>query len=104
MTEEKRIQYIVTNQQNQPIELHLSTGVTVLEPRGEAIIEEADLAKPQLQVFQLNLLLSTRPVDDPRSSTVATPKGAEAEPNTLATPEAIDVQAPLKAGKPKTRT
>lgn len=62
MSEETRVRYVVTNHQDQPVELHLATGVIVLEPRGEAEVQEADLDTPQLQVLRLNRLITTRQV------------------------------------------
>ena len=62
MSEETHVRYIVTNHQDQPVELHLATGVIVLGPRGEAEVQEVDLGTPQLQVLQLNRLITTRQV------------------------------------------
>ena len=62
MSEETRVRYVVTNHQNQPVELHLATAVVLLEPRGEAEVQESDLATPQLQVLRSNRLITIRQV------------------------------------------
>jgi hypothetical protein len=62
VSEETHVRYIVTNHQDQPVELHLVTGVIVLGPREEAEVQEVDLGTPQLQVLQLNRLITTRQV------------------------------------------
>jgi len=60
VTEQKRIHYFVTNQCNQPLELHLKTGVVVLNALSEAEVQEVDLATPQLRVLRQNRLITTR--------------------------------------------
>jgi hypothetical protein len=60
--------HIVTNQQNQPIELHLTWGVVVLEAGASAEVRESDLAHPQLQVLQRNKFITTRPTAEALSS------------------------------------
>jgi len=60
VSEEKRVHYFVRNHQNQPLELHLATGLIVLGPRGEGEVHELDLATPQLKVLQRNRLVTTR--------------------------------------------
>lgn len=62
MSEEKCVHHFVRNHQNQPLELHLSTGVLVLGPRAEAELQEIDLAAPQLKVLRRNRLVTTREV------------------------------------------
>ena len=62
MSEEKRVRYFVRNHQNQPLELHLATGLIVLGPRGEGEVHELDLATPQLKVLQRKRLVTTREV------------------------------------------
>lgn len=68
MSEEKRSRYFVTNHQNQPVELHLATGVMVLGFMEEAEVQEDDLAIPQLRVLQANRLIAVTthaPVETP---------------------------------------
>ena len=60
MSEEIPVRYVVTNHRNQPVELHLSAAVVLLEPRGEVEVQETDLATPQLQVLRSNRLLTIR--------------------------------------------
>jgi hypothetical protein len=62
VSEETRVRYVVTNHQNQPVELHLETAVVLLEPRGEVEVQETDLATPQLQVLRSNRLITIRQV------------------------------------------
>jgi len=62
VSEETRVCYVVTNHQNQPVELHLATAVVLLEPRGEVEVQESDLATPQLQVLRRNRLITMRQV------------------------------------------
>lgn len=62
MNGQKRIRYFVTNQRNQPLELHLKTGVIVLNALGEAEVQEVDLAAPQLRVLRQNRLITTREI------------------------------------------
>src|SRR5581483_7019190 len=59
MSGEQRVRYFVTNHQNQPVELHLETGVTVLGPRQEIEVQAEDLASPQLVVMRQQRLLTT---------------------------------------------
>jgi hypothetical protein len=68
--EEKRLRYFITNHQNQPLELHLSTGVIVLGAWEEAEVQEADLDTPQVGALQKNRLVTTRAgAEDPSAST-----------------------------------
>jgi len=77
--EETHVRYVVTNHQNQPVELHLATAVVVLEPRGEAEVQEVNLATPQLQVLLSNRLITMRQVAESpeprqRPGTAANPR------------------------------
>jgi hypothetical protein len=62
VSEEKHVRHFVTNHRNQPVELHLPSGVIVLGPREEVEIQEVDLATPQLEVLRQNRLITTRAV------------------------------------------
>ena len=66
MSEENRARYFVRNHQNQPVELHLATGLVVLGPREEGEVHELDLATPQLKVLQRKRLVTTREVVETR--------------------------------------
>lgn len=63
-SEDKRVRCFVTNQQDQPIELYLASGVVVLAPRGEAELKEIDLAAPQLEALRRCRLITTRRVEE----------------------------------------
>lgn len=60
MSENKRIRYLVTNHQSQPVELHLATGLIVLGSGLEAEVQESDLATPQLGVLRHKRLVTVR--------------------------------------------
>jgi hypothetical protein len=60
VSEEKQVRYFIRNQQNQPLELYLSTGVLVLGPRAEAEVASADLTLSQVKVFLKQRLVTTR--------------------------------------------
>ena len=60
MSEEERTRHFLTNNQNQPVELHLPAGVIVLGPREEVEVREDDLATPQIEVLRQNRLITTR--------------------------------------------
>ena len=62
MSDEKRNRYLLTNHQNQPLELHLPSGVVVIGPRGEREILEADLAVPQVRVLARTRTISFRAI------------------------------------------
>jgi hypothetical protein len=78
VSEEKRIRYFVRNQQNQPVELHLSSGLIVLGPREEAEVGQAALSEPQMKVFQKQRLVTARealePVAGPAEDSAPPPK------------------------------
>jgi hypothetical protein len=57
VTDAPQLRYIVTNHQNQPVELHLPSGLVVLPPRGRATLTAADLAARQLQVLTASRLV-----------------------------------------------
>jgi hypothetical protein len=42
---------VVTNERNQPVELHLPSGLIVLPPRGRAELAPADLGAGQLRAL-----------------------------------------------------
>jgi hypothetical protein len=86
VSEEIRVRYVVTNHQNQPVELHLATAVVVLEPRGEAEVQESDLATPQLQVLQRQRLITIHQVvENPEPQVVESPEPRK-RPGTAANP------------------
>ena len=64
MGEEQRVRYYVTNQQNQPLELHLATRVIVLGAGEEAEVREDELSTPQLGALRQNRLITTREAAD----------------------------------------
>ena len=57
MSNAEKARYIVTNQQNQPVELHVPSGLVVLPPRGRADISPSDLSAPQLLALRLSRLV-----------------------------------------------
>ncbi len=71
MSEEQRIRYFIRNQRNQPVELHLSSGLLVLGPWAESEVSQGALSEPQVKVFHKNRLLTTREAPEP----VAEPSG-----------------------------
>lgn len=52
MSDPEKARHRVTNRQNQPVELHLPSGLIVLPPRGEADVDASDLESPQLRVLR----------------------------------------------------
>ena len=84
MGEEKRLRYLITNHQNQPLELHLTTGVIVLGAWEEAEVQEADLDTPQVGALRKNRLVTTRAAAEDASASAAE---AEAEAAAEAAPE-----------------
>ncbi|HEX8150640.1 MAG TPA: hypothetical protein VF591_25875 [Pyrinomonadaceae bacterium] len=64
MGEEQRVRYYVTNQQNQPLELHLAERVIVLGAGEEAEVREDELSTPQLGALRQNRLITTREAAD----------------------------------------
>ena len=73
MSETEEVRHIVINQTNQPVELHLPSGLIVLAPRGRAEVSESDLSAPQLQELRRSRL-----VEHERAA--AKPGGEEAAP------------------------
>jgi hypothetical protein len=59
VSDEGQGRYIVRNEQDQPLELHLPSGVVLLAPGQSIELPEADLATPQLQVLRRTRLVST---------------------------------------------
>lgn len=54
----------LTNQRNQPVELHLAGGVVVLGPRQSIELDEHAAAAPQVTALERRRLLVIRPRDD----------------------------------------
>jgi len=57
----------VTNQQDQPIELHFDTGVVVLPPRGSATFDTSAAAGPQVDALRRQRLIDVFEVDESAS-------------------------------------
>jgi hypothetical protein len=85
VTEENRTRCLLTNHENQPLELHLPSGVVVIGPRAEREICEADLASPQVRALARARIVTSRMV---------APAAAKAE--------APKAEAPKLQTKPKT--
>ncbi len=99
MGEEERIRYFVTNHQNQPVELHLATGVLVLGPHQQAEVRADDLAAPQLAVLRQQRLLMTRTSVEPLPD--VPPAGLTDEGEAMeAGGDSAGAAAPAKAKKP----
>jgi hypothetical protein len=96
VSDAENIQLVVTNHQNQPVELHLPSGLVVLPPRGQADLCEGDLAAPQLRVLCASRLITVHAVDKPPEA----PDADESQP--AADDETKDVEK--AAPKPKTRS
>lgn len=62
MSDPQSARHLVINHQNQPVELHLPSGLVVLPPRGQAVVSEADLAAPQLRVLCSGRQITTHEV------------------------------------------
>jgi hypothetical protein len=60
--DDNRTRYLLTNHQNQPLELLLASGVVVLGPRAEREIQEADLASPQVRVLTRARVVTARAI------------------------------------------
>lgn len=60
MEQDDNVRHMVRNQQRQPVELHLPSGVLLLLPGEIAEVSEADLAAPQLQLLCTSRLISTQ--------------------------------------------
>jgi len=95
VSDAENVRHIVTNHQNQPIELHLPSGLLVLPPRGRADVSETDFLAPQLQVLRASRLITTHEVAP------AALAEAVAKPQPAALDEAKDGGGP--APKPKSR-
>jgi hypothetical protein len=81
MGEETHVRYFVTNHQNQPLELHLTTGLVVLGPGEETAVEKSALRSPQVEVLRRNRLIAIREaveVLDPASRAEESPETAPA--------------------------
>jgi hypothetical protein len=93
VSDAEKVRHIVTNHQNQPVELHLPSGLLVLPPRGRSELSETDLAAPQLRVLRASGLITTHEV-----SPAAKAEG-DAEPLPAAEDETKDRDVPDR--KPK---
>jgi hypothetical protein len=88
--------HVVTNHRNQPVELHLESGVTVLGPHGTAELSEADLARPQLRVLLASRVITAEEVVPP-------PQAAPAAPEVAPATEAEAPARPAPAAEGKTK-
>src|ERR1041385_8669974 len=91
VTEENRTRCLLTNHENQPLELHLPDGVLVIGPRAEHEIGEADLATPQVRALARARIVTSRMVA-PAAARAETPK-AEAPKRTQTKPKTTDKEA-----------
>ncbi|MCA1568377.1 MAG: hypothetical protein LC803_22565 [Acidobacteria bacterium] len=87
MSETEGHKQLVFNQRDQPVELHFESRVVVLPPYGQAELEEAETASPQLQAFVSQRLVSVREKesneeDAPRSPESDTAAGVGEQPAT----------------------
>lgn len=96
MSEEKRTRYFIRNQQGQPLELHLSSGVVVLGPREEAEVGPEALNEPQLRVFLKQRLVSTREAIEPDTEAEEPEAAAPAPKGRAKTGKARDQQGGMK--------
>jgi hypothetical protein len=104
VSEPEKARHLVTNHRDQPVELHLPSGLVVLPPRGRAVVSEADLAARQLQVLRSGRLITTQEIaPEPRSESGPEPE-PEREP--AAAPPSVpedatggDVSKPQRRGK-----
>jgi hypothetical protein len=62
LSEEKTAKYLVFNHRDQPVELHCGHRVVVLPPQGQAELDEAEQASPQVQVLRQRRSVTVRPV------------------------------------------
>lgn len=87
MSQDDPVRHIVRNNQNQPVELHLPSGVLVLLPRETAELSEDDLAAPQLRALQrgrrITLQRSTEP--PPVTGPPSTPEASSGHGDTAQT-------------------
>ena len=79
MSQDDPVRHIVRNNQNQPVELHLPSGVLVLLPRETAELSEDDLAAPQLRALQRGRRITLQRSTEPAPVT-APPGTPEASP------------------------
>jgi hypothetical protein len=79
VSEAEKVRHIVTNQQNQPVELHLPSGLIVLPPRGRTELSETDLSAPQLQVLRASRLIALHEVAQAPEAEAAAEEAANAE-------------------------
>lgn len=101
MSDAEKVRHLVTNHQNQPIELYLPSGLIVLPPRGRAELVETDLAAPQLEVLRASRLVSldeiaVAPKAEDAEETAKAEEAAEAEEETR---EAVPEGQPKSGSK-----
>lgn len=70
--------YIVLNQRDQPVELHLAGGVVVVPPRGQVELSADDVTSPQLQALMQRRVFVVRLAPPPTEPEAETPS-ADAE-------------------------
>jgi hypothetical protein len=90
VSDAEKVPHLVTNHQNQPVELYLPSGLVVLPPRGQAVASEADLAAPQLRVLRSRRLITTHevaPAVKPAAAAEPPPARRKAAGGTLPKPE-----------------
>ena len=101
MSEETRVRYFVRNHQNQPVELHLVTGVVSLGPRGEGEVQGDDLEAPQLKVLRRHRLVTVREVIEALSKAAPESGNALQEKPSSEAVEAPEAAPTKPAGRPK---
>ncbi len=77
MSDSKRVRHFVRNQQNQPVELYLPTGLIVLGPREEAEVGELDILAPQFRALQKTRLVTSREAVDTPEAPAASSKARQ---------------------------
>ena len=80
MSDASHVHHFVANLSNQPVELHLPSGVRVLPPRGRAELAAADLQSPQLQALRASRLVMIGQSDPPSAEEPAPEAPRRAEP------------------------
>ncbi|MBB6253144.1 hypothetical protein [Nitrospirillum iridis] len=80
MTDAQPVRHIITNHQNQPLELHLPSGLVMLPPRGRLAVSVGDLAARQLQVLQADRLIGLHEEADPPAAAEPADEGDAAPP------------------------
>ena len=77
MEQDDSVRHTVRNNQRQPVELHLPSGVLLLLPGETADVSEADLAAPQLQLLCAGRLISAHRSTSPDSDSASSEDGDE---------------------------